>query len=358
MVQPMQQALNSTIAQELHLTEKQVHATVHLLEEGATIPFIARYRKEATGSLDEIAIAAIRDRLHHLRELDARRKAVLKSLEERELLTDELKEKIMAVDTLSVLEDIYLPFRPKRRTRAIIAKERGLEPLADLIMEQGVHDPFAEAANYVDQAKGVETVEAALQGARDIIAERITEDQNARALMRELFSTQGIIRTNVIDEKEEAAIKYKDYWDWEESVGKVPSHRLLAMRRGEKEGFLTLRILPGEDVALALLERRFVTTGTAASEQVKRALADGYKRLLSASMENEIRAASKYKADQEAIRVFAENLRQLLLAPPLGQKRILALDPGFRTGCKVVCLDSQGKLLHHEIGRASCRERV
>jgi uncharacterized protein len=215
-------------------------------------------------------------------------------------------------------------------------------------MEQGAINPFAEAAHYVDKEKGVETTEAALLGARDIIAERISEDQEARASMRELFTTQGIVRTKVIEGKEEEALKYKDYWDWEEAVGKVPSHRLLAMRRGEKEGFLTLHILPGEEVALALLERQFVTSEHAASEQVKIALTDGYKRLLSSSMENEIRAASKHKADQEAIRVFAENLRQLLLAPPLGQKRIMALDPGFRTGCKVVCLDSQGKLLHHD----------
>jgi uncharacterized protein len=344
----MDHVFSSKIAKELHLTEKQVHATVQLLDEDATIPFIARYRKEVTGSLDEVAIAAIRDRLHHLRELDARRKAILKSLEERELLTNELEEKIMAADTLSVLEDIYLPFRPKRRTRATIAKEKGLEPLADLIMDQGALDPFAEAANYVDKEKGVETAEAALLGARDIIAERINEDQEARAVIRELFSTQGIIKTKMIAGKEEEALKYKDYWDWEEAVGKVPSHRLLAMRRGEKEGFLTLRILPEEEAALALLERRFVTNENAASEQVKRAIADGYKRLLSSSMETEIRTDSRHKADQEAIRVFAENLRQLLLAPPLGQKRIMALDPGFRTGCKVVCLDSQGKLLHHD----------
>jgi uncharacterized protein len=236
MAKLMDRALSNKIAKELHLTEKQVHATVQLLDEDATIPFIARYRKEATGSLDEVAIAAIRDRLHHLRELDARRKAILKSLKERELLTDELEEKIMAVDTLSVLEDIYLPFRPKRRTRATIAKERGLEPLADLIMEQGAIDPFAEAAHYVDKKKGVETTEVALLGARDIIAERINEDQEARASMRKLFTTQGIIRTKVIEGKEEEALKYKDYWDWEEAVGKVPSHRLLAMRRGEKEG--------------------------------------------------------------------------------------------------------------------------
>jgi uncharacterized protein len=336
------------IAKELKLTEKQVHATAQLLEEDATIPFIARYRKEATGSLDEVNIAAIRDRLNQIEELDKRREAILKSLEERELLTDELKSKILAAETMSVLEDIYLPFRPKRRTRATIAKEKGLEPLAELLFKQGDIDPFTEASKFIDNEKGVNTVEDALQGARDIIAERVNEDQEARTKIRELFASKGIIKAKVISGKEEDAVKYKDYFDWEEPVKKIPSHRLLAMRRGEKESFLTLHILPDEKDAMKILEGQFVKNSNAASEQARVAVEDSYKRLLSSSMENEIQTASKQRADEESIKVFAENMRQLLLAPPLGQKRVMAIDPGFRTGCKVICLDSQGKLLHND----------
>ena len=336
------------IAKELKLKEVQVQATAQLLGEDATIPFIARYRKEATGSLDETVITTIRDRLNQLRELDKRRDAILKSLEERELLTDELKEKIMAADTMSVLEDIYLPFKPKRRTRAIIAKERGLEPLAELLFEQGDIDPFVEAQKYIAPGKGVENVEDVLQGARDIIAEWVNEDQKGRATIRDLFTEKGIIRSKVNSKKEEAAIKYKDYYDWEESVKKIPSHRLLAMMRGEKEEFLTLHILPEEKDALIILESQFVRNSSTASEQVRVAVHDSYKRLLSSSMENEIQKASKQKADEEAIKVFAENLRQLLLTAPLGQKRVMGIDPGFRTGCKIVCLNNQGKLLHND----------
>lgn len=335
------------IVQELSLTQKQVAATAQLLGEDATIPFIARYRKEVTGSLDEVTITTIRDRLNQLKELDKRRDAILRSLEERELLTDELKGKIVVAETMLSLEDIYRPFRPKRRTRATIAKEKGLEPLAKLIFEQEDIDPIEESKKFIDEEKGVETVEDALQGARDIIAERVNEDQEARAKIRELFTTKGTIKAKVISGKEEGAIKYKDYFDWEEPIKKVPSHRLLAMRRGEKESFLTLHILPEEMDALKILEDQFVKNNNAASEQVILAAVDGYKRLLSSSMENEIQSASKNRADEEAIRVFSENLRQLLFAPPLGQKRVMAIDPGFRTGCKVVCLDSQGKLLHH-----------
>ncbi|RLI45502.1 RNA-binding transcriptional accessory protein, partial [Candidatus Bathyarchaeota archaeon] len=323
------------ITKELKLTEKQVSATAKLFEEDATIPFIARYRKEATGSLDETIITTIRDRLNQLGELDKRREAILKSLGERDLLTDELQEKIMAAEIMSVLEDIYLPFKPKRRTRAIIAKEKGLEPLAQLIFEQGDIDPIAEAKKSIDEETGVETVEDALQGARDIIAEWVSEDQNARAKIRNLFAEKGIVRSKVNSKKEEEAIKYKDYYEWEESVNKIPSHRLLAMMRGEKEDFLTLHILPGENEALVILENQFVKNNNAASEQVRMAVHDSYKRLLSSSMENEIQTASKQKADEEAIKVFAENLRQLLLAAPLGQKRVMGIDPGFRTGCKV-----------------------
>jgi uncharacterized protein len=344
----MNEKHTAKIAEELHLSEKQIQATATLLEEDATIPFIARYRKEATGSLDEVIITAIRDRLHQLKELDKRREAILKSLEERELLTDELKEKIMAAETMSVLEDIYLPFKPKRRTRATIAKEKGLEPLAELIFNQDDINPSAEAKKFIDKEKGVETVEDALQGARDIIAEQVNEDQEARAKMRELFAEKGSIKAKVASGKDEEAGKYKDYFDWEESVRKAPSHRVLAMRRGENESLLTLRVLPDENDALTILENQFVRNRNTASKQVRMAVQDSYKRLLSSSMENEIRAVIKNRADEEAIKVFAENLRQLLLAPPLGQKRVMAVDPGFRTGCKVVCMDNQGKLLHHD----------
>ncbi len=337
------------IAEELRLTAKYVLATAALLEEGATVPFIARYRKEATGSLDEIAVTTIRDRLDQLRELDKRRETILKSLEERGQLTDELRGNVLAAETMAVLEDIYLPYRPKRRTRATIAREKGLEPLARLIFNQDTNDPHAEAGAFVNAEKGVDSAEDALGGARDIIAEWINEDLNARTRIRELFLAKGVFRTKVISGKEEDGLKYKDYFEWEEPVSTAPSHRILAMRRGEKEGFLSLRITPPEEEALALLESFFVKGGGASSLQVRMATHDSYKRLLSISMETEIRLETRKRADEEAIRVFAENLRQLLLAPPLGQKNVLAIDPGFRTGCKVVCLDKQGKLLHTDM---------
>ena len=338
----------SIIAGELELKPAQVRATALLLEEGATVPFIARYRKEATGSLDEVAIAVIRDRLEQLAELDKRREAVLKSLDERGLLTDEIRAKVEGASSMTELEDIYLPFRPKRRTRAMAAKEKGLEPLAIKIFEQGETDPEKEASAFVDPEKGVESVEDALSGARDIIAEWASEDQRARERMRELYTLKGVMRSKVVSGKEEEGIKYRDYFEWEEPVSGAPSHRILAIRRGEKEGFLSLRILPPEDEAFALLEDIFIKDNFSASRQVSTALHDGFKRLLSLSIEAEMRLAAKKRADEEAIRVFAENLRQLLLAPPLGGKNILAIDPGFRTGCKVVCLDRQGKLLESD----------
>lgn len=334
------------IARELNLTAKQVLTTSTLLDDGATVPFIARYRKEATGSLDEIAITTIRDRIGQLRELDKRREAILKSLEERGQLSDELKEKILVTETMAVLEDIYLPYRPKRRTRATIAREKGLEPLAQRIFTQDDTDPFAAAEAFLDAERGVDSVEDALGGARDIIAEWVNEDQNAREKIRELFVAKGIFRTKIITGKEDEGVKYKDYFDWQEPVSTAPSHRILAMRRGEKEGFLSLRVFPPEEEALAILESLFVKGEGATSQHVKIAVQDCYKRLLSISMETEIRLETKKRADEEAIRVFAENLRQLLLASPLGQKNVLAIDPGFRTGCKVVCMDRQGKLLH------------
>jgi len=337
------------IAEELELKPQQVLATAALLDEGATVPFVARYRKEATGSLDEVAVTTIRDRLHQLRELDKRREAILKSLHERELLTDELKDKVLAAESLTMLEDIYLPHRPKRRTRATVAREQGLEPLAlKLFAQEETTDPPREAEAFIKPEKGVETIEAVLAGARDIIAEWVNEDQVARAKMRAFYAEKGVFQARVVPGKEAEGNKYSDYFDWQEPVSQAPSHRILAMRRGEKEGFLTLRVQPPEDEALHLLETLFVKGDGAAAHQVRLAVHDSYKRLLSQSMETEIRKATKERADAEAIRVFADNLRQLLLAPPLGRKNVLAIDPGLRTGCKIVCLDRQGKLLETE----------
>lgn len=335
------------IGDELGIAVTQVRAAARLLKEGATVPFIARYRKEVTGSLDEVAIAAIRDQMAQLEALDTRRESILRSLRERDLLTDELKEKVLSAPTMTTLEDLYLPYRPKRRTRATVAREKGLEPLAALIFEQqDADDPVKEAALYVDPEKGVETVEDALSGGRDIIAEWVNEDQAAREKMRVLYARKGVFRARVIPGMEQEGAKFKDYFQWEEPVSEAPSHRVLAMRRGEKEGFLTLEIAPPQDEALALLESMFVKSDSPSSQEVKKAVHDSYRRLMSVSMETNIRLETKKRADREAIRVFADNLRELLLAPPLGRKRVLAVDPGIRTGCKIACLDSQGKLLH------------
>jgi len=338
-----------TIAQELNLQAAQVAATAKLLSEDATVPFIARYRKEATGSLDEVAVTEIRDRLARMEELDKRKESIFKSLQERNLLTDELKEKLLSAETMSVLEDIYLPYRPKRRTRATIARERGLEPLAVTIFSQdGQIDPFKEAASFVDPEKGVASTDDAIAGSRDIVAEWVSEDQSARAKMRALYLERGVFAAAVVMGKEAEGAKYRDYFDWEELMANVPSHRMLAVRRGEKEGVLSLHVGAPEEEALAILEAIFVKGDGLASQIVKEAVEDSYKRLLSPSMETEMRTAAKDRADREAIKVFADNLRELLLAPPLGQKRVIAVDPGIRTGCKVTCLDSQGKLLQTE----------
>lgn len=337
----------SKIAQELGLKESNVGSVVKLLDDGATVPFISRYRKEMTGSMDEVAVAFVRDRITQLRDLDKRREAILKSIENQEKLTPALEKEIQNAETLTELEDIYLPYKPKRKTKASVAKEKGLEPLADLIFKQNEINLTVEASRYIDEEKDVKSVEEALQGARDIIAEKVNEDQEARKAMRKLFESEAIIISKVIKGKEEEGQKFKDYFEWEEPVSKIPSHRLLAMRRGEKEMILTLDITPDEDRAIHLLEKQFVSGHNEASSQVELAVKDAYKRLMKPSMETEIRLLTKGKADAEAIKVFAENLRLLLLAAPLGQKNILAIDPGFRTGCKVVVLDRQGKLLHH-----------
>jgi uncharacterized protein len=333
------------IAAELSIAEKQVSATAALLDEGVTVPFISRYRKEATGTLDEVQVTAIRDRLLQLRELDKRREAILKSLTEMGKLTPELEKLINSAETMVALEDIYLPYRPKRKTRATAAKEKGLQPLADALFAQNRMDVEAEAAKYIDEEKGVASIEEALAGARDIIAEQVSENAEARTKIRNLFVEKGNFEAKVITGKEQEGIKYKDYFDWTEPVKSAPSHRILAMRRGEKEEILWLDIKPREEEAISALESLFVKGNNAASAQVQQAITDGYKRLLKPSMETEVRLLTKKKADEEAIRVFAGNARQLLLGAPLGQKRVMAIDPGFRTGCKVACLDEQGKLL-------------
>jgi len=339
----------SKIAEELKIKVEQVKATSALLADGGTVPFIARYRKEATGSLNEVAITTIRDRMAQLEDLDKRRESILKSLEERELLTEELQEKISEAETMGVLEDLYLPYRPKRRTRATLAREKGLEPLAEILFKQeDSADPLTEAALFVDPEKGLERSEDALAGARDIIAEWVNENQEARAKMRALYGEKGVLRAKVIPGKEEEGAKYRDYYDWEEPAESAPSHRVLAVFRGEKEGFLSARLNPPEEDALAVLEAMFVKGDSAASQQVKAAVHDSYKRLLAGSMDTEMRMACKERADTEAIKIFAYNLRELLLAPPLGQKNVMAIDPGIRTGCKVACLDRQGRLLHTE----------
>ena len=336
------------ITRELSLQQKNVKAVAELLSEGATIPFISRYRKELTGSMDEVMIANVRDRLEQLRELDKRREAIISSIEKQGKLTPDLMQKIVVAATVSELEDIYLPFKPKRKTRASVAREKGLEPLAQKIFDQETFKIEEFAKSFVDGEKGVNDLNEALEGARDIIAEWISENPDTRKKMRELFWKEGVVEAKVMKGKEAEGAKYKDYFEWKEPISKTPSHRLLALRRGEKESILALDIFPPEENAVEALERQFVRTENATAEQLRLAIRDSYKRLLRPSLETEIRMESKIKADEEAIKVFASNLKELLLSAPLGQKNVLALDPGFRTGCKLVCLDRQGKLLHYE----------
>jgi uncharacterized protein len=337
------------IAKEFAQPLKNVKALGDLLAEGATIPFISRYRKEMTGSMDEVMIANIRDRIDQLRELDKRREAIITSIEKQGKFTPELMSAVIGAETLAELEDIYLPYKPKRKTRASVAKEKGLEPLAQKLFDQEKFDLNTLAQTFIDQEKGVATLDEALDGARDIIAEWISENPDTRKNVREIFWTEGLVESRVLKGKENEGQKFKDYFEWNEPVSKTPSHRLLAMRRGEKEGILALDIYPPEELAVSSIERQYVKGENAAAEQVKLAVKDSYKRLIRPSLETEVRMESKMKADEEAIKVFASNLKELLLAAPLGQKNVLALDPGFRTGCKVVCLDRQGKLLHHDV---------
>ncbi|WP_446008728.1 Tex family protein [Candidatus Electrothrix sp.] len=330
------------ISQALNITSQQVVATAQLLEEGATVPFISRYRKEMTGSLDETQVVAIRDQLTDFAALEKRRRNMLDSLAERELLTPALEQALGKAEDLTTLEDIFLPYKQKRKTRAVMAKEKGLEPLAQALFTG--QDSTIQPADFVDSEKEVHSEEEALAGARDIMAEWISEDANLRANLRRLFADKAEVRSSVVKKKQEEGAKYRDYFDWQEIANKTPSHRLLAMFRGAEEKVLRLAIRPDEDAALALIKRRFSSQGRF-REQVQLAAEESYKRLLGPSLENELRADVKQRADQEAIQVFAENIRELLLAPALGQQRVMALDPGFRTGAKLVCLSEQGQLL-------------
>jgi len=334
------------IAERMGLHKWQVENTIRLLDDGATIPFISRYRKEMTGSLDEVKLLQIKDEYTRLKELDARRESVIKSIGEQEKMTPELRAKIDSAATMAELEDIYLPFRPKRRTRATIARERGLEPLAAIIREQKEADVQGVATRFIND--DVPTTDDAIAGASDIIAEWISEDEKVRKQLRRLFEREAVISSKVIKGKETEGIKFSDYFDWSEPLRKCPSHRLLAMRRGEEEGFLRLSMVPDEKNALEIIGNLFVLGKNESSRIVAEAAKDSWKRLLASTMETEFRNISKEKADDEAIAVFADNLRQLLLASPLGEKNVLAIDPGYRTGCKTVCLDRQGNLVHNE----------
>jgi uncharacterized protein len=340
-----------TISRESGIALSSVASTAKLLAEGGTVPFISRYRKEQTGSLDEVQITTIRDRMLQLAELDTRRTAILKSLEERSLLTPELKKKIEAATTLTAVEDLFAPYRPKRQTRATKAIERGLTPLADWLLANQAADPATEAAKFIDPEKEVATAADALAGARDIIAERVADDATLRGHVRKLYEENATVSSKIMYGKEEEADaqKFRDYFEWSEPLRSIPSHRMLAIRRGEKEGFLLMRVEVGLDLVTAQALPAWVTATGSASQQVAQATEDGCKRLLMPSMETEARLFAKKRADETAITVFADNFRELLLASPLGEKRLLALDPGFRSGVKTVVLDRSGKLLHHTV---------
>lgn len=337
---------HALISKALNLPERQVSKTIELLREGATIPFISRYRKEATGGLDEVQISQIKDHLDKLTEIEKRKATILSSIEEQGKLSPELKKRIEDSWDATELEDLYLPYKPKRQTKAEIARKKGLEPLAELVFKQNERDLSTRILPFLNEE--VKNEDEALQGARDIIAEWVNENEDARNKVRNSFERTAIITAKVIKGKEEEGAKYQDYFDFSEPLKRISSHRLLAIRRGESEGILRVSISPDTENCVARLKDRFVKGRGEASEQVEVAVEDAFKRLLKPSIETEYANLSKLKADEEAIRVFAENLKQLLLAPPLGQKRVLGVDPGYRTGCKLVCLDAQGTLLHNE----------
>ncbi|MCD6332821.1 MAG: RNA-binding transcriptional accessory protein, partial [Bacteroidales bacterium] len=336
----------SVIARRLNLQEWQVRNSLYLFEQGATVPFVSRYRKEKTGTLDEIQLFEIEKLSVKLTELNARRQTILETIRSQKKLTPELEEQINKADTLTLLEDLYLPYKPKRKTRASIARSLGLEPLARMIMGQNIPDLEHRAEDFLNDQ--VKSAEEALAGARDIAAEWINENRQVRECIRRLFEREAIIRSKIIRGKEDEGRKYVNYFDSSENLNKCPSHRLLAMLRGEREKLLHLSIEPDEEKAVRLIEEMVIHRNSASAVQLQIAIPDAYKRLLKPSIENEYRAIYKEKADEAAISVFAENLRQLLLMPPLGQKSILAIDPGYRTGCKIVCLDPQGQLVHNE----------
>lgn len=342
------QSYSSIISKELGIPENQVAAVLKLLSEGCTIPFISRYRKEATGSLNEVQVSDISDKNDKLCEIEKRKQTILSTIEEQGKLTPELKKRIDDSWNITELEDIYAPYKPKRKTRAEVARQHGLEPLAMFIMKQSYENITAKAKSYVDKSKGVETIEDALQGAMDIIAETVSEDERARNTIRNNFNYDAVISSHVIKGKEEEGQKYRDYFDFSEPLKRCASHRLLAIRRGESEGILKVHINGDDTRCLNRLTHLFVRNQSEAAQYVNEAVNDSFKRLLKPQIETEYAASSKEKADQEAIKIFVKNLEQLLMSPPLGQKRVLAIDPGFRTGCKVVCLDSEGNLLHNE----------
>ncbi|MBR4590520.1 MAG: RNA-binding transcriptional accessory protein [Bacteroidaceae bacterium] len=342
------QSYSSIISKELGIPENQVAAVLKLLSEGCTIPFISRYRKEATGSLNEVQVSDISDKNDKLCEIEKRKQTILSTIEEQRKLTPELKKRIDDSWNITELEDIYAPYKPKRKTRAEVARQHGLEPLAMFIMKQSYENITAKAKSYVDKSKGVETIEDALQGAMDIIAETVSEDERARNTIRNNFNYDAVISSHVIKGKEEEGQKYRDYFDFSEPLKRCASHRLLAIRRGESEGILKVHINGDDTRCLNRLTHLFVRNQSEAAQYVNEAVNDSFKRLLKPQIETEFAASSKEKADQEAIKIFVKNLEQLLMSPPLGQKRVLAIDPGFRTGCKVVCLDSEGNLLHNE----------
>jgi uncharacterized protein len=350
----------SLIASKLNIRQTQVEAVIELLEESATIPFIARYRKDKTGGLDEVQIQQIQDEQKFFKEITERRAFIIKTIEEQGKMTETLLHKLQVASTMSALEDIYLPFKPKRKTKAQTARENGLEPLAKLILEQSPNPLEPELPAFLNEQ--VSSIENALQGARDIIAEWVNEDAENRAKLRKLFEDAALLQSKVLEGKETEGVKYKDYFDFTEPIHKIPSHRILAVLRGFLEGFLRMGIQPMEEEALELLEKQYIKGFTESSTHVKKAIRDAYRRLLQPSLESEFRSALKQKADEEAITVFAENLRQLLLSSPLGSKRILAIDPGYRTGCKIVCLDEKGELKKtdlifiHEANRLSDAE--
>lgn len=344
----------SAIAAELKIREEQVSKTGDLIGEGCSVPFIARYRKEMTGSLDEVAVLAIRDRLSQMEELDKRRNAILRSLSERDLLTDELEKAVNSALNMTALEDIYLPYRPRRRTRATIALEKGLKELADILMDSasgkmGSIDPLAESGRFVDAEKGVGSAEEALSGARDIVAERVSEDRRSRVALRAIFARNGKLSSRVLNGKEESGAKYRDYFELEEPARACPSHRILAVLRGEREGILSVSAQPPAELCIIEMDKIFIREENPASEEVRKAIRDGFARLAAPSLETELKNALKMKADREAIRVFSENLREVLMASPLGCAPVMAVDPGVRTGCKIVILDAGGRLVMDDV---------